>query len=42
MFEEMASAASQFVVLLFWIMIIFIFAWEILWFREIKKARPKD
>ena len=42
MFGEMASAASQFVVFLFWVIIAFMFVWEILWLRELKKAGSKD
>jgi len=41
MFGEMVSAASQFTVFLFWIMIAFIFVWEAVWLREIKKTGPR-
>jgi len=41
MFGEMASTASQFVIILFWIIIAFMFAWEIVWLRQLKKAKAK-
>jgi len=42
MFEETTSTAVYFLIFLFWATIIFMFAWEVVELKKLKRADNKD